>query len=272
APRVASSRRRGNPSTCMRHEEALSAIERASLADCAPAFVELGIEGTFARYLLARIPNAPMLRWTGAPHQVAISGAPYGHYEASFTWILGGRLEAAAAFVEHFAKHPHLQAYLPIAHADAIATAFPELVVSTDHVYTLDQPPQLPTIAGHIVELRADTELALAPDLQSSIPPPAFRRRADFPYWAVVEDDTVVAIAECAVDDGRFTVIQQVRTTEASRGRGLGRALVAAMCRDIVGRGRTAVYICAASNVASVALARSCGLSLATTLACVEHP
>ena len=256
----------------MRHEEVLSAIERASLAECAPAFVDLGIEGTFARYLLARIPDAKMLRWTGAPGQVAISGAPYGHYEASFTWILGGRLDAASAFVEHLAKQPHMQAYLPSAHAEPIAAAFPDLVVSTDRVYTLFQPPELPAIAGRIVELRADTALALAPDLQSSIPPPAFRRRVDFPYWAVVEDDTVVAIAECAVDDGRFTVIQQVRTTEACRGRGLGRALVAAMCRDIVARGRMPVYICAESNVASVALARSTGLALTTTLACVERP
>jgi ribosomal protein S18 acetylase RimI-like enzyme len=255
----------------MHHEEPLSVIERASLIECAPAFVELGVEGTFARYLLARIPNAPMLRWTGAPNQVAISGAPYGHYEASFTWILGGRLDAASAFVEHLAKQPHLQAYLPHALAEPIAAAFDALAVSTDRVYTLAHPPEPSAIAGRIVELRADTELALAPDLQSSIPPPAFRRRVDFPYCAVVEDDTVVAIAECAVDDGRFTVIQQVRTAAACRGRGLGRALVAAMCRDIVARGRTPVYICAENNLASVALARSVGLSLSTTLACVER-
>lgn len=256
----------------MHHGEVLPQIERASLAECAPAFVDLGVEGTFARYLLARIPDAPMLRWTGAPGQVAISGAPYGHYEASATWIFGARLDAAAAFVEQLAQQPHVQAYLPIALGEPIASTFRDLAVASDRVYTTSQPPELPDVAGRIVELRADTELAFAPDLQSSIPPPAFRKRVDFPYWAVVEHDTVVAIAECAVDDGRFAVIQQVRTAAACRGRGLGRALVAAMCRDIVARARTAVYICAESNVASVALARSVGLSLTTTLACVERP
>lgn len=249
----------------------MAGIERARLAECAPAFVDLGVEGTFARYLLARIPDAPMLRWTGAPNHVAISGAPYGHFEASFTWVFGDRLDAATAFVEHLAQQRHLQAYLPIAHAEPIAAAFPELAISTDHVYTLRGAAQPIAMAGRIVELRADTELPIAADLRGLIPPPQFRRQRELSYRAIVEDDMVVALAEHTVDDGRFAVIQQVRTTESCRGRGLGRALVAALCHDIVARGRTPVYICAESNVASGALARSAGLSRTLALACVER-
>src|SRR4029079_2602442 len=93
-------------------DRVMTMIELVPLAEWAPAFVGLGVEGTFARYLLERIPQAPMLRWTGAPGQVAISGAPHGHHEASFTWVFGGRLDAAIAFVEQLAKRPHVQVYL----------------------------------------------------------------------------------------------------------------------------------------------------------------
>jgi ribosomal protein S18 acetylase RimI-like enzyme len=246
-------------------------IEHVPLFECAPAFIELGIEGTFARYLLARIPNAAMLRWTGAEGQVAISGAPHGHFEASFTWVLGGRLDAALAFVEHLAKRPHVQAYVSIAHRDAIASAFPELAVGKDHVYTLRGEPTTIAVDARIVRMHADTELTIAPDLQHLIPPPKFRKHASFSYWAVVEGDNVVALAESTVDDGRFTVIQQVHTSEAVRGRGLGRTLVAEVCRDIALRGRTATYICAESNAPSNALATALGMSLSLELGCVER-
>jgi GNAT superfamily N-acetyltransferase len=77
----------------------------------------------------------------------------------------------------------------------------------------------------------------------------------------IVEDGRLVAIAsllaevETAVDVG-------VLVDPASRGRGLGAALVADVTRRAVSSGRLVQYRCNEENDASARLARSCGFAL----------
>jgi predicted GNAT family acetyltransferase len=72
------------------------------------------------------------------------------------------------------------------------------------------------------------------------------------------------------VTDGRSTAIQQVFTAPEVRGQGLGHALLAGVCRDLVIAGKRPVYVCAADNRASEALARSVGFELRMRLGCLE--
>jgi predicted GNAT family acetyltransferase len=83
-----------------------------------------------------------------------------------------------------------------------------------------------------------------------------------YPNYGVVQDNTLVALAEANVCDSEVAAIQQVVTLSGARRRGLGRSVVRHIALDLLARGMVPTYFTDESNRASASLAESIGFEL----------
>jgi hypothetical protein len=117
-----------------------------------------------------------------------------------------------------------------------------------------------PGVVRPITPADAD-DLDLSP---CALSPTALRNwlRRGWRIFGVVQGHALVCHALAAYPIGDTEEVSAVFTAPRWRRRGLARAAVAATVRDIVGRGRRAVYVAGRSNTASQGVAAGVGLEL----------
>jgi len=234
-----------------------------------------GPRGVFTRYLAAAVPEgrAPAARVGGAL-AFAVAGPPLGHPEASFGWIVGApgpALDALLAHLRDELRWPAL-AFDPAA-GPAVAAAWPGRPQSRDLLLTrtaAQGPPALARAQVVSIDPTNADGLPLSEGSRRRLPPARFWARTGFRYLGLVDGDAIPATAEYTVSDGRFSVIQQVYTDPAVRGRGLARRLIAAVAARVIQEGRIPLYVGNEGNPASLKAARAAGFEVVDEVLVIE--
>ncbi|MCI4664624.1 MAG: GNAT family N-acetyltransferase [Neomegalonema sp.] len=246
--------------------------QSVALQSLAAKLAAAGPYGVFARHLLRRAPEAPaLLAPSGAAF--AVSGAPVGHFEVSFAWLFADTASDYAALIDLVVRGYDMPAYLPLsAHAE-ITNAIRGLSVGRDLFFALpasaNSQENRKNGGDRIVPFGEADRLRLPEDMRDLPPPPDIWARMQPRFWALQRDGRLIALAEATVDDGAYAAIQQVHVAEEARRSGAGAALVSAIAAELRALRRTPIYICAADNRGSAALAGSVGFEVISELCCV---
>lgn len=238
-----------------------------------PYLAGVGLVGVFARYVAALRPNSTSLAAAvGVDVKgVAVFGRSMGLYEAASCWIFA---DAEDAF-ERILHRVDSDGVAPLNFAPGYSTIVGlNRAVSVDRLYAMLDPvaTTLPeSIRVESLTRRRLMELTIHPELV-----PSLGRLEDipdgFPYFGYVRNGVLVALAESVVRDDASATIQQVITVSSERCRGLGRAVVAEVARDILRQGLVPTYLVAEENAASIALVESLGFVLESTWGYAADP
>lgn len=237
----------------------------------AARLADAGVYGAFARHLLRVAPDVAVPIAGDAPPAFAVGGRMHGRFEVGFSWVFSDDVNATAALVDRIASvGGPWSAYVPHDQREALVARFGASECDEDLLLVCEVAPT-PDPSARIVALDADSPRErFDATIAARLPPPAIWQRFGFAYHGLEHDGRIVAVLETTVSDGRYTAIQQVFTAPALRGRGMGHALLAGVCHGLVTAAKRPVYVCAADNRASEALARSAGFELRMRLGCLE--
>jgi GNAT superfamily N-acetyltransferase len=249
----------------------MTATATVPLHTLAARLADAGVYGAFARHLLRVAPDVAVPIVGDPPSAFAVGGRMHGRFEVGFAWVFSEDVGASAALVDRIASAGGpWSVYVPHDQRAALVARFGAPECDEDLLLVCEVAPAIEPSAT-IVALDAETPRErFDPSIAERLPPPAIWRRFGFAYHGLEHDGRIVAGLETTVTDGRSTAIQQVFTAPDMRGRGLGHALLTGVCRDLVTAGKRPVYVCAADNRASEALAKSAGFELRMRLGCLE--
>lgn len=237
------------------------------LASLAARLDAAGLYGVFARHLLRLSPQLPV---PVEGEVFAVGGPMHGRFEVGFAWCVGDDAGALTRLLRRIAGHGELRAYVELAQLEALVSALPHTRTSHD-VLLVASGRRAPPATARVIAVDADVDRScIDPEIARRLPPPHIWSRFGFAYHGLLVDDRVVAVLETTVDDGEHVAVQQVFTASSMRGRGCGHALLTSVVEAQRRRGRTPIYVCAAENAASIALARSAGFEPQLRLGLVE--
>ena len=90
------------------------------------------------------------------------------------------------------------------------------------------------------------------------------------PFYGMIQENQIVAIAEASVDIGTYAAIQQVYTLKRFRGHGFGGSMVGAISEILIVQNKLPVYWVSEQNISSIRLVQKLGFELLIRLGCME--
>lgn len=212
--------------------------------------------------LLAAIRNDGDVRCLGAARGGALAGvavigqedggALAARFEAADAGALAALIAACPPAVERIAVH---RAWM----LPALVAAFTLMPYGTpETVYALAGPPAQPPGEARPLTARDVPLMAASATLWGVMGLPDALRAGLRPF-GIVRGARVLACALAASGTEWTEEVMSVWTAPRHRGRGLATAVVAATAADIIGRGKTALYVAAVTNHASRRVAAKVG-------------
>ena len=90
------------------------------------------------------------------------------------------------------------------------------------------------------------------------------------PFYGMIQENQIVAIAETSVDIGTCAAIQQVYTLKRCRGHGFGRSMVSTLSEILIMQNKVPVYWVTEQNISSIRLVQKLGFELLIRWGCME--
>ncbi len=223
----------------------------------------VGAAGVFSRWVIAQRPRAKSLGVLSGSQifAVAILGPSIGLPQASSCWVFSDSDEAFACLLDrlHLMRVGPLS--FPLRFMDCAARCSD---VSVDLFYVMLQSQAGKRSGISEVEHLSRWRFAnlTIPDEMTRLIGTIGSIPEGFPYYGVVRNNTLVALAESCVRDSELAAIQQVFTISSARGQGFGHAVVEYAALDLLKDGIIPTYFTDEVNQESVSLAESVGFEL----------
>jgi hypothetical protein len=229
----------------------------------------------FPRFVCRQRPDQWSLAFTqeGAVRGAVVSGADFGIVQVLAPWLVADSDRVAVALLAVLREHGRLDGLqLPWAYAHLVSEACPQARVTRD-LYLARPAGAIPETHPDraLVRITAEvmTQIEVADELQRSIGNPALLPPGA-PFWGLVVEGRMTAIAETIVRVDPYVSIQQVYSVTEARGQGHAKALVAQLLGHPEIAGTTVTWLASAANVASIGLALRLGFVEHCAFGCVE--
>jgi GNAT superfamily N-acetyltransferase len=218
----------------------------------------------FPLYVCAQRPDGrsyAALR-DGCVRGVLVRGASFDVIPVWAAWLVADDEASAAALLERAREEGWCDGLqLPWGYRSLAESACPGFACSED-VYLVREAAPMPGAPSKGALLALDEStlagLQVPKDVRDSLgslddfPPGS-------PFWGLVVDGRLVAVAETIVRVGQVVTIQLVYTAGEARGQGFGTALIAAVLAHPGLAGCTVTWLASADNEPSIRLAKGVG-------------
>jgi len=223
----------------------------------------VGAAGVFSRWIVAQRPRAKSLGVLSGSQLVAVAilGPSIGLPQAASCWVFSDSAEAFACLLEQLRQMRVGPLSFPLRFVDYVARGSD---VSVDRFYVMLQSRTRKRLGASEVEHLSRGRFAnlTIPDEMTRLIGTIGSIPEGFPYYGVVRNNTLVALAESCVRDSESAAIQQVFTISSARGQGFGHAVVEYIALDLLKDGIIPTYFTDEVNRESVSLAESVGFEL----------
>jgi hypothetical protein len=217
--------------------------------------------------------SSPAFIEAGAVRGAVVAGADFGIRPAWAPWLVADSERAAAALLRSVRDRGRLDGLqLAWEFAHVASELCPEARVTRD-LYLTRPASELPAAHPERVLRKITPELMT----QVDVPPELRRSIGDLsrllpgaPFWGLVVEGRMTAIAETIVRVDPFVSFQQVYSLAEVRGQGHAKALIARLLGHPELAGTTVTWLASAANVPSVELALRLGFVEQCAFACVE--
>ena len=222
----------------------------------------VGVAGVFSRWVVAHRPRAKSIGAFVGSHLVgvAILGPSSGLPQASSCWVFSDSAEAFTCLLDRLRQFRVGPLSFPLRFVNYVGKGN----VSVDRLYVMRQSRVRTRRCVSEVEHLSRERFAdiTIPDELTSLVGCIDSIPEGFPYYGVVRNNTLVALAETSVRDSEVAAIQQVFTLSSARGQGFGRAVVEYIALDLLEDGIVPTYFTDEVNLKSVSLAETVGFEL----------
>ncbi len=223
----------------------------------------VGVAGVFSRWVIAQRPRTKSLGVFSGSELVAVAipGPSIGLPQASSCWVFCDSEEAFACLLDQLRQMRVGPLSFPLRFVDYVARGSD---VSIDRFYVILQSRTGKRRGASEVEHLSCGRFAnlIIPDEMTRLIGSIGNIPEEFPYYGVVRNNTLVALAESCVRDSKLAAIQQVFTISSARGQGFGHAVVENVALDLLKDGIIPTYFTDEANRESVSLAESVGFEL----------
>ena len=223
----------------------------------------VGPAGVFARWVVGRKPEGISFgAYEGSRRVgVAILGPSIGLPQASSCWVFSDTAPAFTCLLARLRSFAVGPVSFPLRFDDCARNMGQ---ISVDRFYTLTEIRAQGMRNTHEVERLSRRRLGslTIPSEMTHLIGRIEDFPDEFPFYGIVTDNTLVAVAESGVRDSHVATIQQVFTMPSARGRGLGRAIVSYVAAMLRSEGLVPTYLVAEANRGSIALAEAVGFEL----------
>jgi GNAT superfamily N-acetyltransferase len=203
-----------------------------------------------------------------------ITGKECGIQPISAFWLVANTWDVASLLLNHV-KHQHggeISINFPLQYYDLAHQTFPTRTITIDHLYVLIPSKLQKHKSPYPITLLTPTLLKqtmIPEELKLLIGNPDDIEE-EMPFYGMIHDNQIVAIAETSVDIGTCAAIQQVYTLKRYRGHGFGRSMVSTVSEILIVQNKLPIYWVAEQNVSSICLVQKLGFELLIRLGCME--
>ena len=234
------------------------------------------IVNLFPLYVCQQKPDAtsPVVVFDSRIVGTVISGKECGIQHISTFWLVANTRDVASLLLNHV-KHQHgteISLNFPIQYYDLAHQTFPTRTITIDHLYVLIPSKFQKHESPYPISLLAPTllkQVMIPEELNSLIGDPNDLEEV-MPFYGMIQENQIVAIAEASVDVGTCAAIQQVYTLKRYRGHGFGSFMVSAISEILIVQNKLPVYWVSEQNISSIRLAQKLGFELLIRLGCME--
>ena len=204
-----------------------------------------------------------------------ITGKECGIQRISTFWLVANNRDVALLLLSHIKNRygTEISVNFPLQYYDLAHQTFPTRTITIDHLYVLI-PSKFQKHPSHnpiTILTQSLFERRMIPEeLNPLIGNPNDLEEVVMPFYGMIQENQIVAIAETSVDIGTCAAIQQVYTLKQYRGHGFGKSMVSTVSEILIRQNKIPVYWVSEQNISSIQMAQKLGFELLIRLGCME--
>lgn len=210
-----------------------------------------------------------------------ITGKECGIQRISTFWLVANNRDVALLLLSHIKNRygTEISVNFPLQYYDLAHQTFPTRTITIDHLYVLI-PSKFQSAGSKFGNHQSPYQITLlTPTLlkKVTIPEelnPLIGNPNDLeevmPFYGMIQENQIVAIAEASVDIGTCAAIQQVYTLKQYRGQGFGKSMVSTVSEILIRQNKLPVYWVSEQNISSIQMVQKLGFELLIRLGCME--
>ena len=234
------------------------------------------VANLFPLYVCQQKPDAtsPVVVHDSRIVGTVITGKECGIQPISTFWLVANTRDTASLLLNHV-RHQHgteISVNFPLQYYDLVHQTFPTRTITIDHLYMLLPSKLQKHKSPYPITLLTPTllkQMMIPEELKLLIGNPDDIEEV-MPFYGMIQENQIVAIAETSVDIGTYAAIQQVYTLKRCRGYGFGRSMVSTLSEILIMQNKVPVYWVSEQNISSIHLVQKLGFELLIRLGCME--
>jgi hypothetical protein len=245
----------------------------------------------FPLYVCQRKPDAvsPVVVCDSKIVGTVITGKECGMQRISTFWLVANTRDVASLLLHHVKKQygTEISVNFSLQYYDLAHQTFPTRTITMDHLYVLipskfqsagssnlspedkfgkhQSPYPISLLTPILLK-----EVMIPEELNPLIGNPNDLEEVVMPFYGMIQENQIVAIAETSVDIGTCAAIQQVYTLKQYRGQGFGKSMVSTLSEILIEQNKMPVYWVSEQNISSIKMVQKLGFELLVRLGCME--